>query len=449
MMNLCHWSNALVATWLFVAVPAFASAETPTAKAAPDTVLTRPQDSPPWTVRGVDAPLTKKTGLFRQAGRMVARIPYTALWLVARPPTALVGMDEKHGYSNRVMSWFTRDVENINTSFLAFVGYESGFGVTVLGVKAQSKNWYGTGLKSNFRFSYLNPSKNIFEMKFSGAFIGDSTFNTRTRFQRTPGRLFYGFGHIEDSPASEFDSQIFLNEFQVRQPLAKDLDFALLVYSRATRLRSAENTSLEFEFPGLWNHAEKNHYVGLEIELRRDTRDHREMASRGSLVRLAAGRNLARIGDDSDYNHFTAEYQYHHPLFRDRIIAGRVFYEGVDAESASALPFNELRGLGGRSNLRGYARGRFVDSHLIAASLEYRYPVTKIFQGRLFGDWGTVAPALDGLKLRKMVWSAGLGLAVQVGDGDLFVMNYSHGEEGGQIFVGSSSPFGYESRRKR
>jgi len=321
--------------------------------------------------------------------------------------------------------------------------------VTVLGVRVHSKDWYGTGLENRFRFSYLNPSKNIVEIKLSGSLTDDSSFNTRTRFRRTQDRDFYGFGQVDDAPDSEFDSQLFLNEVQIRRRLSAHTDAALSVYSRATRLREHGEESLRDASPELWARAAHNRYFGLEAEARRDTRDHGEMSSSGVLARAAAGWNFARVDDDSDYRHVTAEFQAHHPLFRDRILAMRLFYEGVDADSARRLPFSELRALGGHHDLRGYGRDRFMDKHLLAASLEYRYPVTLRFQGRLFADWGTVAPTIGDLDLSRLAWSMGLGLAVQLSDDDLFIMQVAGGAEGAHVYVGTSTPFGYASRRKR
>ncbi len=114
----------------------------------------------------------------------------------------------------------------------------------------------------------------------------------------------------------------------------------------------------------------------------------------------------------------------------------------------SQVPFTELRGLGGRSNLRGYDRDRFRDAHLLGVSVEYRYPVTKLFQGRLFSDWGTTASTLDDIDLGALHWSGGLGLLMSLDD-DLFIIQYAHGDQGGLFFAGTSTPFGYESRRKR
>jgi hypothetical protein len=437
----------LMGTMLMATLAQARPAEDSLESAPTDSILEHPEDISPWMVRGTKAPLSRRSSTAHALGRSLMVIPETVFWLASRPATTLINWDERKGASKKVMSWFTRDVQPINTRFSAYLGYESGFGMTVLGLRINSDDWYGTGLQNRFRFSFLSPHKNIVEMKFAGGSEDNFSFSTRSRFKRVSGRDYYGSG-LGDAHGSDFDSQIILNEIQVRHSLIESVDVALLGYSRATRLLSRDDDELASEYPDVFSQAEQNHYLGLEAELRRDTRDSGEMSTNGSLVRIAAGLNAAQRVEDSSYRHITAEWQGHRPLFRDRTLAVRLFYEGVDADAMGRLPFTELRGLGGRSNLRGYDRDRFRNAHLLAASAEYRYPVTKLFQGRLFSDWGTTASTLDDIDLGTLHWSGGLGLLMSLDD-DVFIIQYAHGDQGGHFFAGTSTPFGYESRRKR
>ncbi|HPF36573.1 MAG TPA: BamA/TamA family outer membrane protein [Candidatus Krumholzibacteria bacterium] len=414
--------------------------------AAPDSAAWDPADAPAWTLRGTQAPLDVRRGGAPWLVRQVAEVPATAFRLVTAPPVALIRWDERSGFSRRVAGFFTRDVAPINTTVAAYLGYETGFGMTVLGLRVHSTDWYGTGLDNRFRFSYLNTRKNIVQLEF-GAPPGAPAWSTRTRFQRSPGRHYYPAADADDD--QEYDFQLLLNEAQLRLPLQGPLDAALTLHSRATRLRPEHDDDPDERLaPALAERAASNHYLGVEAELRRDSRDAGEMASRGSLLRAAAGWNAARAPGDADYRHLTFEYQLHRPLFRDRILAARVFFEAVDPDDAARLPFTELRALGGRYDLRGYPRDRFRDLHLLALALEYRYPVTKMFQGRLFADWGAAAPRARDLDLAELHASAGLGLALLLDD-DVFVLQYARGAEGGHVFAGTTTPFGYQSRRKR
>lgn len=407
-----------------------------------DTVWADPGAEPAWRLRGTLAPLDHERGGAPGFLRQAARAPAAAVWLLARPPVALIGWDERTGVSRRVIGWFTRDVAPINTTVAAYLGYETGFGLTVLGLRVTSRDWYGTGLENRFRFSYLHTRKNILQLEL-GSPAGGPAWQARTRFQRTPGRHFYPAADDD----REYDFQNFLNELQVRVPVQGSLDAALTLHSRATRLSGTDDDE-DAPAPELLARAASNHYLGLEAELRRDSRDAGEMASRGSLLRVTGGWNAARAPGDADYRHLGAEYQIHRPIFRDRILAARLFYEGVDPDDAARLPFSELRALGGRYDLRGYPRDRFRDLHLLALSLEYRYPVTKGFQGRLFADWGAVAGRFRDLDAEAPAFSAGLGVALLLDD-DVFVVQYARGDEGGHLFAGTTTPFGYQSRRKR
>ncbi len=176
----------LVVGAILLATPTQALPAGNTMQSAPaDSILEHPEDIFPWEVRGTKAPLVGQSSAIHAWSRPLMIVPETVFWLASRPATALINWDERKGASKKVMSWFTRDVQPINTRFSA--------------------------------------------------------------------------------------------------------------------------------------------YLGLEAEVRRDTRDDGEMSANGSLVRIAAGLNVAQRNEDSSYRHVTAEWQGHRPLFRDRTLAARLF----------------------------------------------------------------------------------------------------------------------------
>jgi Omp85 superfamily domain len=72
-------------------------------------------------------------------------------------------------------------------------------------------------------------------------------------------------------------------------------------------------------------------------------------------------------------------------------------------------PFHQLPQLGGPDLLRGYYRGRFRDTALVAAELEYRSPFIGKFGAAAFVGAGQVFPELTAFTLRGFHAAAGIG----------------------------------------
>jgi outer membrane protein assembly factor BamA len=70
--------------------------------------------------------------------------------------------------------------------------------------------------------------------------------------------------------------------------------------------------------------------------------------------------------------------------------------------------------MGGNDVLRGYYKGRYRDKNLIAAQLEYRFPIYKWFKGSMFCSAGDVSNEIDEINLREVKLSYGFGLRARV-----------------------------------
>ena len=75
-----------------------------------------------------------------------------------------------------------------------------------------------------------------------------------------------------------------------------------------------------------------------------------------------------------------------------------------------AVPFYDLRGLGGQESLRGFRFDRFVDDGLLLLNAEYRYPIWDSFDAVLFVDSGQAFTRVGDIAADRFRWSYGGGV---------------------------------------
>ena len=104
----------------------------------------------------------------------------------------------------------------------------------------------------------------------------------------------------------------------------------------------------------------------------------------------------------------------------------------------SVIPFSELSTLGGPSDLRGFAAGRFRDQSMVLATLEYRWRAWSWLDGAVFADYGGVyGPLFKGLDLRTMRPDVGFAFFAHVGNQVVvrIQLAYGFGFRGGSRLV--------------
>lgn len=443
---------ALLAAAAALASPAGAYPAT----AEADTVAT-PAPGEAWRLRGTVAPLVHPPGGGQALLRTLGYVPYGLVELTGRPVWWLIRLEETHHPVRRVSRLFAWNLKPVDTRLEARFGWETGLGLTLVGLRAESDDWFGTGIDYGLTAGYLNPRNNLLELELHGR-EDAAWFSWLTRFERKDNRPFYGLG--PDSPETRTDThrQILLDELDLHLRPADDWQVCLAVYQRHTALDEPDegledlgaddHPTVRAVFPELYHRAETNRYEGVELCLTRDARDAGDFSTRGHFVQLVGGADFAASDGDADYRHYSAEVQLFRDVLRGRGFAMRVYAEGVDASRPDRIPFTELPALGGRHTLRGFASNRFRDLRAGMATLEYRYPVSAWLQGRLFWDWGMVAPAWRDLSLERLEVSGGVALALRFGEGSV-TLQYARSEEGGHFYLGTGTVFGMDPRRRR
>jgi len=441
---------ALASLW-----PCAADATVP-APAAPDTVAV-PAPGEAWRLRGVAEPLREHASGGQGLLRTLGYIPYGLTELVGRPVYWLLKLDETHHVMRQVSRLLVWNIEPVDTRLSARFGYESGLGLTIIGLHAESSDWLGTGVDYGLTAGYLNTRNNLFSLHLHGR-EDDAWLSLLTRFERKDNRPFYGLG--PDSPDDRADAhrQFVLNEISLNLRPADGWLATASIYQRHTDLDDPERgledlgdddrPTVSAAFPGLYNTARISRYEGLELALSRDTRNDGDFSTAGAYVQVVGGVNLAASADDDDYRHYSAEVQVYRNIWRGRALALRLYAEGLDNRRHDRIPYTEMAALGGRYTLRGFDSERFRDLHAGLATVEYRYPVSTWLQGRIFGDWGMVAPSWRDVKTDGFDVSVGLALAVRC-EGAPLTIQYARSEEGGHLYIGTGSVFGQKPRRQR
>ncbi len=142
--------------------------------------------------------------------------------------------------------------------------------------------------------------------------------------------------------------------------------------------------------------------MGLGPLLRRDTRDNRFNAYRGSYFEFEGLFNDTAIGSDTTYQAYMVRYRAYHALRENLIVAadGRARFTG------GKIPFYDFS----RLELRGFSATRYMDNHVLQFQSEIRWRFYKRLGLVGFFGGGTVAPELDEFDNGTFVWSGGGGL---------------------------------------
>lgn len=399
--------------------------------------------------RGTTEMLPRRYTTMRKVGRNLGYIPYSLLEITVRPVVALVQTNELYHITRRLAQVLIWDVDPIDSRLAARFGYESGFGLTVLGAHVSSRDWFGSGLDYDLKTGYLNKRNNLLSFQLSKT-KSRRHFEFLSQLEHKDDRPFYGLG--AGSPDQRYDThrRLLLHELTAEYRPLGPMTLRLTGYMHQTDLDNPDDGPIvSDQFPALYALAEFSSYRGVEAGLTLDTRNDGDFSTRGSLAHFIYGYNDATSGGDESYIHYSAEIQRFQKVYRhNRAIVVRGFMEGMIADDDDALPYTELSSLGGRDCLRGFSRDRFTDTHAILLTTEYRYPVTSKIQGRLFGDWGRVMHGWRTLRLEDLAWSYGLALAIRINETPI-TAQVAHSREGTQVYLGTTLMFSRQSRRLR
>ena len=148
----------------------------------------------------------------------------------------------------------------------------------------------------------------------------------------------------------------------------------------------------------------------LGVHLQHDLRDNTFNPAEGHLFDLTAAFQEPSFGSDLKYQKYEASYNHYLALSGPSVLAMRA----SGCYAAGEVPFFDLCLLGVKSDIRGYAVGRYQDRTLLAGQVEYRRGIYKKFGGVVFGGVAQVGRNLHDFDSSSWLPAAGAGLRYMV-----------------------------------
>jgi hypothetical protein len=137
-----------------------------------------------------------------------------------------------------------------------------------------------------------------------------------------------------------------------------------------------------------------------------DTRDNVMNASRGEMLQLSSYVYSPWLGSDFDYVNLNLWASKYWRTFGEQVFA----VHAVANLNYGDVPLPALSAVGGEDILRGYARNRFRDRHMVAAQVEYRVPIWWRLGAVVFAGAGDVFGAMEDLAWSRLKPSVGVGV---------------------------------------
>jgi outer membrane protein assembly factor BamA len=188
--------------------------------------------------------------------------------------------------------------------------------------------------------------------------------------------------------------------------------------------------------------------VGTRATFYYDTRNNLISPTDGMAVTAYAELNQnIRNSDFPVYSRYELEVKKLFPSESKRAIL--IIRADLQATLGDQVPFFEQSSLGGQNNLRGYGVDRFIDKHLIAASVEERIHLARAkiagvaadFEMATFLDTGQVFNSFKDVSFKDYRMTPGVGFRGIVRPNVVGRIDYGYSKEGGAIFAGLDFPY--------
>jgi outer membrane protein assembly factor BamA len=304
------------------------------------------------------------------------------------------------------------------------------------GERLKIKGTYSTHKYQRYYIRYTLPSK----------FRPFCDTRLLIEYRKKPYESFYGLGggsHRRDEVAFTLEEGDIVGSFSIL--LSPRTKFGFEGSYRIINIFDGEDPGLEGDLDSIkskLNLVEHDlrptRFWSGGISVAYDRRDNPFQPSQGGLEQIAVtyhhgierGRDLEYLTGKLDLQHFFN-------LYKKRIVAVRLFVEGISrAGDTSPLPFYLKPSLGGEDNLRGFSARRFMDNNLALMTIEYRYPIYFGAEMFIFLDEGRVFNSLhENFSLSNWRYSAGFGLRLWNREGMILKTEAGFSEEDSRFYL--------------
>ncbi|WP_281613939.1 BamA/TamA family outer membrane protein [Flammeovirga sp. SubArs3] len=178
---------------------------------------------------------------------------------------------------------------------------------------------------------------------------------------------------------------------------------------------------------------------GLGFVFNYDDRDNIFSPDKGSYFQVNTWFASLVLGSNTSFNKYIIDLRKYFFLSSKMTIAGRVYVENTYGE----VPFQHMAWLGGGDRMRGYFRGRYMDSQLYTVQGEMRYKFHPRWRVNVFGAIGEVGPSfIDLFKGLKVSGGAGLRYKFLKSNDTLLRLDLGINREGGTgVYFGVNEAF--------
>ncbi|MEO5865385.1 MAG: BamA/TamA family outer membrane protein [Nitrospiraceae bacterium] len=219
---------------------------------------------------------------------------------------------------------------------------------------------------------------------------------------------------------------------------------------RAVRLQRGA-TDLPFtgdQFPAVDGVQGESIILGHRATFYYDTRNNLISPTDGTAVTAYAELNQnLRNSAHPIYSRYEFEIKKLFPSESKRAIL--IVRANLQATIGTQVPFFEQSSLGGQNNLRGFGVDRFIDKHLVSASIEQRIHLLRAkiagasadFDIAPFLDTGQVFNDYKDVTFKSYRMTPGIGFRGIVRPNVVGRIDYGYSREGGAIFAGLDFPY--------
>jgi outer membrane protein assembly factor BamA len=208
------------------------------------------------------------------------------------------------------------------------------------------------------------------------------------------------------------------------------------------RYHKNQSDSFRGPNPGLATLLTDSTSVGVSAQVLRDTRDHQDNPTKGSVLQFDYTTFTESLGSNTDFDQLQFRYSGYRPLQTflakpEATLAWQV--QGLLSEGE--VPWDRLTLLGGSRQLRGYERGRYRGRQKVLAQIELRQPIVGRHSMVTWAGIGTLSDEISELGRERWWPSVGVGYRLRLKEKINLRFDLGFGRDDRGVYVGVNEAF--------